>query len=130
MMANGPSGPAMSDSRSLTSGVVVLPDGIRLPATSAHGNKYLQNGLDQSALRRLGGPWEAPSMKQIKNGRWAYDSTHIHYKRAKPTQTDPEDDRNADPSLPMGSTSKTYDPRKDGSFWKRKDSGQEWSYSS
>ena len=48
----------------------------------------------------------------------------------KPTQTDPEDDRNADPSLPLGSKSKTYDPRKDGSFWKRKDSGQEWSYSS
>ena len=61
---------------------------------------------------------------------WAYDSTHSHCKRAKPTQTAPEDDRNADPSLPMGSTSKTYDPRKDGSFWKRKDSGQEWSHSS
>ena len=61
---------------------------------------------------------------------WAYDSTHSHYKRAKPTQTDPEDDRDADPSLPMGSMSKTYDPRKDGSFWKRKDSGQEWSHSS
>ena len=28
-------------------------------------------------------------------------------KRAKPPQTDPEDDRNADPSLPLGSTSKT-----------------------
>ena len=52
-----------------------------------------------------------------------------HYKRAKPTQTDPED-RTADPSLPMGSTSKPYDPRKDGSFWKRKDSDQEWSHSS
>ena len=60
---------------------------------------------------------------------WAYDSTHSHYKRAKPTQTDPEDDSIADPSLPMGSTSKTYDPRKDGSFWTRKDSGQEWSHS-
>ena len=58
---------------------------------------------------------------------WAYDSTHSHCKRAKSTQTDPEDDRNTDPSLPMGSTSKTYDPRKDGSFWKRTGSGQEWS---
>ena len=55
---------------------------------------------------------------------WAYDSTHGHYKRAKPTQPDPED------ASPMGSTSKTYDPRKDGNFWERKDSGQEWSHSS
>ena len=31
------------------------------------------------------------------------DGLMTHYKRAKPTQTDPEDDRNADPSLPMGS---------------------------
>ena len=53
-----------------------------------------------------------------------------HYKRAKPTYTDPEDDRTTDSSLPLGSTSKTYDPRKDGSFWQRKDSGQAWSYSS
>ena len=67
MMANGPNGPAMSDSRSLTSGEV-LPDGIRQPATSAPGTKYHQNGLDQSDLHRLEGPWEAPSMIQIKNG--------------------------------------------------------------
>ena len=51
---------------------------------------------------------------------WAYDSTHSHYKRAKPTQTDPKDDRAADPSLPLGSTSKTYDPRKDGGFLEEK----------
>ena len=51
---------------------------------------------------------------------WAYDSTHSHYKRAKPAHTDPEDDRTADPSLPIGSTSKTYDPRKDGSFLEEK----------
>ena len=69
-MANGPNGLAMSDSRSLTtgSGVVVLPDGIRLPATSAPGTKSHQNGLGQSGLRRLGGLREAPSMIQIKNG--------------------------------------------------------------
>ena len=68
VMANGPNGLAMSDSRSLTSGVVVLPDGIRLPAASAPGNRYHQSGMDQSGLRRLGGAWEAPSMIQIKNG--------------------------------------------------------------
>ena len=72
--------------------------------------------------------WQLRSMRY--GDGWAYDFTHSHYKRAKPTQTDPEDDRTADPSLPMGSTSKTYDPRKGGSFWKRKDSGQEWSHSS
>ena len=33
---------------------------------------------------------------------WAYDSTQSHYKRAKPTYTDPEDDRTTDSSLPMG----------------------------
>ena len=52
---------------------------------------------------------------------WAYDSTQSHYKRAKPTHTDPEDYRTTDSSLPIGSTSKTHDPRKDGSFWQRKD---------
>ena len=61
---------------------------------------------------------------------WAYDSTQSHTKRAKPTYTDPEDDRMTDSSLPMGSTSKTYDPKKDGNFWQRKDSGQDWSHSS
>ena len=83
--------------------------------------------------RTLGGPeydtdkeWQLRSMRY--GDGWAYDSTHSHYKRAKPT--DLEDDRNADPSLPMGSTSKTYDPREDGSFWKRTDGGQEWSHSS
>ena len=34
---------------------------------------------------------------------WAYDSTHSHYKRAKPTHTDPEDARTSDPSLLLGS---------------------------
>ena len=42
---------------------------------------------------------------------WASDSTQSHYKRAKPTHTDPEDDRTTDTSLPLSSTSKTYDPR-------------------
>ena len=61
---------------------------------------------------------------------WAYDSTQSHYKRAKPTYTDPEDDKMTDSALPIGLTSKTYDPRKDGSFWQRKDGSQDWSHSS
>ena len=46
------------------------------------------------------------------------------------THTDPEDDRMKGSSLPIGSTSKTYDPKKDGIFWQRKDGGQDWSHSS
>ena len=61
---------------------------------------------------------------------WAHDPTYSQYKRAKPTQTDPEDDTSVDPSLPVGSTSKTYNPRMDGRFWKQADSGQEWTQSS
>ena len=60
---------------------------------------------------------------------WAYDSTQSHYKRAKPTYTDPEDDKMTDSSLPIGLTSKTYGPKKDGSFWQRRDGSQDWSYS-
>ena len=41
---------------------------------------------------------------------WACDSTQSHSKRAKPTDTDPEDDRMTDSSLPIGSMSKTYGP--------------------
>ena len=64
-MANGLDGQAISDSRSLTNGVVVLPDGIRLPAASAPGTKYHQNG---QGLHRLEGPWWTLNMIQIKNG--------------------------------------------------------------
>ena len=56
-MANGLSGLAMSDSRSLISGTVVPPDGTRLPAASAPGSKNHRNGMDQSGLYRLQGPW-------------------------------------------------------------------------
>ena len=116
-MASGPSGLAMSDSRSLIDGAVVPPDGTRLPAASAPGNMNHQNGMDQSGLHRLRGLWVRPEydahrewqLRSMTHGDgWACDSTHSHYKRAKPTQTDPEGDSNADPSLPMGSTSKTY----------------------
>ena len=96
-MANGPDGLAISDSRN---GVVVLPDGIRLPATSAHG------GGNHNGRSRIGSP---PTRKTLKGSEyetdqewhlrnmqygdgWAYDSTQSHYKRAKPTYTDLEDD--------------------------------------
>ena len=110
-MANGLNGLAMSDSRSLVSGAIVPPDGSRLPAASSSGHVNHRNGMDQSGVHRLQGPWVVLSMIQIKEWQmrsmrygdgWAYDSTRSHYKRAKPTETDAEDDRNADPSLPMG----------------------------
>ena len=81
-----------------------------------------------------GSEYETDQEWQLRNMRygdgWAYDSTQSHCKRAKPTYTDPEDDRMTDSSLPIGSTSKTYDPKKDGNFWQRGDSGQDWSHSS
>ena len=131
-MANGPDGLTISDSRSRISGAVAPPSGIRLPATSAHGKKDL-NGRGQSGLPRP--EYDTDQEWHLRNMRygdgWAYDFTQSHYKRGKPTYTDPEDDRTTDSSLPIGSTSKTYDPRKDGRFWQRNDSGQDWScYSS
>ena len=54
--------------------------------------------------RTLGGPkYDTDQERSMRYGDgWAYDSTHSHYKRAKPTQTDPEDDRSTDSSFPMG----------------------------
>ena len=73
-----------------------------------------------------GSQWSAPTRRTLKGSDyemdqewklrnmrygegWACDSTQSHCKRAKPTYTDPEDDRMTDSSLPIGSTSKTYD---------------------
>ena len=62
---------------------------------------------------------------------WARDPTYSQQKRAKPTYADPEDDMKVDPSMPMGSTSKTYNPRADGQLWpSQSGSGEEWTHSS
>ena len=45
-------------------------------------------------------------------------------------RSQPKDDMQVDPSLPVGSTSKTHIPQADGQFWKQADSGQEWTQSS
>ena len=74
------------------------------------------------------GDWQLQNMCYGEG--WACDPTQSHSKRAKPTYTDTEDDRMTDSSLPIGSTSKTYDPEKDGSFWQRGDRGQNWLYTS
>ena len=55
VMANGPDGLAISDNRSRINGVVVLPDGIRLPATSALGRGH-ENGRSQSGFPLPGEP--------------------------------------------------------------------------
>ena len=42
---------------------------------------------------------------------WANDSSYWYQsKRAQPTRTDPEDDRQTDSAMPSGSTSKTWSP--------------------
>ena len=62
---------------------------------------------------------------------WAHDSTYGQQKRAKPSHTDPEDDMKVDPSMPIGSRSKTYNPRTDGQVWpSQSGSGEEWTHSS
>ena len=55
VMVNGPDGQAISDSRSRTNGVAVLPDGTRLPAMSTLGGRH-QFGKGQSGLPQLEGP--------------------------------------------------------------------------
>ena len=82
--------------------------------------KWTLKGLDYDMDRN----WHSRNMRYGEG--WAYDSSRSHYKRAKPTGTDPEDDRKADSTLPMGSTSKTYDPQNDDTMWQRKDSDQYW----
>ena len=68
--------------------------------------------------------WHSRNMKYGEG--WAHDFSRSQYERAKPTGTDPEDDRKADPTMPIGSTSKTYDPRNDYTMWQRKNSNQYW----
>ena len=62
---------------------------------------------------------------------WAHDPTWSQQKQAKPTHTDPEDDMKVDALMPIGSTSKTWNPKADGQFWPRQSgSGEEWTHSS
>ena len=85
--------------------------------SSAGGERY----WNQESSEWERSKWSTPTRRALKGSEydtdqewhlrsmrygdgWAYDSTHSHYKRAKPTQTDPEDDGTADPSLPLGST--------------------------
>ena len=85
--------------------------------------KWTLKGSDYDIDRE----WHSRNMKYGEG--WAYDSSRSHYKRAKPTGTDPEDDGKEDSALPIGSTSKTYDPQSDYTMRQRKDSGQNWRYS-
>ena len=131
VIVSGPDGQVTSDSHSRTIGVN-LQGGNRLPATTAPGRKCLNgrdhNGLPPTRRTLKGSEYESDREWHLRNMHygegWACDSTQSHSKRAKPTYTDPEDDRMTDSSLPIGSTSKTYDPEK------QCDRGQSWSYSS
>ena len=82
--------------------------------------KWILKGSDYDTDRE----WHSRNMKYAEG--WAYDSSRSHHKRAKPTGTDPEDDRKADSTLPIGSTSKTYGPQSDHTMWQRRDSSQTW----
>ena len=82
--------------------------------------KWTLKGSDYDMDRE----WHSRNMKYGEG--WAHDSSRSHSKRAMPTGTDPEDDRKADSTLPIGSTSKTYDPQNDYTMWQRKDSNQYW----
>ena len=134
MKANGPDGLAISDSRSRINGVVVLSDGIRLDERSWRRKSYWEESKEKlvppTRKTLKGSEYDTDQEWHLRNMQygdgWAYDSTQSHY---KPTYTDPEDDKLTDSSLPIGSTSKTYDPKKDGSFWQRRDGSQDWSYS-
>ena len=135
VMANGPDGLVTSESQ---------------PDHWSGSSKWQSSAGDDSSWKKVPdwevSQWSAPTRRTLKGSEyesdrdwqlqnmrygegWACDSTQSHSKRAKPTYTDPEDDRMTDSSLPIGSTSKTYDPEKD-SFWQRGDRGQNWSYSS
>ena len=98
---------------------------------SSSSSRWHSSAGDERSWKRVsdweGSKWSTPTRRTLKGSEydtdqewhlrnmrygdgWAYDSTQSHYKRAKPTCTDPEDDRMTDSSLPIGSTSKTYDP--------------------
>ena len=118
-----------------------------LPDQSDSSAKWVSSAGDDSSWKQTseweGSQWTAPTKWTLRGSDydmdwewhsryrkygegWAYDSSQSRYKRAKPTGTDPEDDRRADPTLPIGSTSKTYDPRSDYTMWQRRDSSQYW----
>ena len=112
--------------RNLINGTAVPPNGIRLPAMSMPGSIRVmnrQNGMDQSGLLQLQGIWVVQTMTQTGTGmRGLWDmekggrmTLPIATIKAKPTQTDPEDDLNVEPSLPVGSTSHTSQGRMDDS---------------
>ena len=59
--------------------------------------------------------WHASAMRCGEG--WAHDSTWNQCRRAKPTHTDPEDDVRVDSTMPVGATSKTWNPNSDDQFW-------------
>ena len=61
---------------------------------------------------------------------WANDPTWSQHKRAKPTKTDPEDDMKVDSTMPIGTTSKKWNPKVDDQFWHRQSKSDEYRGSS
>ena len=67
--------------------------------------------------------WRRSKMRY--NSGWANDPTWSQSKRVTPTHIDPEDDQRTDPTLPSGSTSKTWDPCAHDNFWTEKSSSED-----
>ena len=97
------------------------------PKAVARGNPYffwVRNSVSVARLSRYSSPeWVLQFFRVRSQGTLCKVACWIS------TYTDPEDDKMTDSTLPIGSTSKTCDPRKDGSFWQRKDGSQDWSHS-
>ena len=71
-------------------------------------------GSDYDAHRE----WHRRRMRYSSG--WANVPSWSQQKSAKPTHIDPENDRQADPALPSGSMSKTWDLYRDCNFWSKK----------
>ena len=108
------------------------PDQWNSRSSRRHSSAGGERSWKQESIEWDGSKWSTPTTRTLGGPEYDTDRewqlrsmryTHSHYKVAKPTQTDPEDDRKADPSLPLGSTSKTCDPRKE---WQLLEAGRQW----
>ena len=130
-MANGPDGLVISDNHSSDSREQKLLQKAFVCRRRVAPGKEHQNGTGQSGLPRLGRTLKGPDYDtdqewHLRNKRygdgWAYrfHSEPLEASKADLRQILKMTGRQTH-QLPMGSTSKTYDPRKDGSFWQRTD---------
>ena len=103
---------------------------------SAGGDKAWGQQWDSSSSRRgRSYQWSVPTSKDLTGSDYDTDRewrrSRVSYSRgwandpSCPTHTEPEDDRQTDPALPSGSTSKTWDPCGDRNSWSKKSSNED-----